>query len=106
MARWRSVLALVCTPSRRALPLRSLLSGCAMTSGVMEAEDETYLISAHAAPLRGGTAGAGRLPEFRRCLVEHVRRLCRRWDLCSGACQYPLSLCVSAWGVTDISYVG
>jgi hypothetical protein len=29
-----------------------------MTSGVMEAEDGTYLISAHAAPIRGGTAGA------------------------------------------------
>lgn len=35
-----------------------LLSGCATTSGVMEAEDGTYLISARAAPARGGTAGA------------------------------------------------
>jgi hypothetical protein len=35
-----------------------LLAGCAMTSGVMEAEDGTYLISAHAAPVRGGAAGA------------------------------------------------
>ena len=36
----------------------ALLPGCAMTSGVMEAEDGTYLISARAAPIRGGTAGA------------------------------------------------
>jgi hypothetical protein len=35
-----------------------LLAGCAVTSGVMEAEDGTYLISARAAPIRGGTAGA------------------------------------------------
>ena len=35
-----------------------LVTGCAMTSGVMEAEDGTYLISARAAPIRGGTAGA------------------------------------------------
>jgi hypothetical protein len=36
----------------------AMLSGCAMSSGVMEAENGTYLISARAAPLRGGTAGA------------------------------------------------
>jgi hypothetical protein len=42
----------------RALTVLVLLSGCAMTSGVMEAEGGTYLISARAAPLRGGTAGA------------------------------------------------
>ena len=41
-----------------ALVAMVLLSGCAMTSGVMEAEGGTYLISAHAAPVRGGTAGA------------------------------------------------
>ena len=35
-----------------------LLTSCAMTSGVMEAEDGTYLISARAAPARGGTVGA------------------------------------------------
>ena len=35
-----------------------LISGCAMTSGVMEAEGGTYLISARAAPIRGGTVGA------------------------------------------------
>ena len=34
------------------------LSACATTSGVMEAEGGTYLISARAAPARGGTAGA------------------------------------------------
>jgi hypothetical protein len=35
-----------------------LVVGCATTSGVMEAEDGTYIISARAAPVRGGTAGA------------------------------------------------
>jgi hypothetical protein len=35
-----------------------LLAGCATTSGVMEAEGGTYLISARAAPAAGGTAGA------------------------------------------------
>lgn len=35
-----------------------LFAGCATTSGVMEAEGGTYLISARAAPARGGTAGA------------------------------------------------
>ena len=34
------------------------LSACATTSGVMEAEGGTYIISARAAPARGGTAGA------------------------------------------------
>ena len=36
----------------------ALLTGCATSSGVMEAEGGTYLISARAAPARGGTAGA------------------------------------------------
>jgi len=35
-----------------------LLTGCAVTSGVMETEGGTYLISARAAPIRGGTVGA------------------------------------------------
>ena len=34
------------------------LSACATTSGVMEAEGGTYIISGRAAPIRGGTAGA------------------------------------------------
>jgi hypothetical protein len=34
------------------------LFGCAITSGVMDAGDGTYLISAHAAPVRGGATGA------------------------------------------------
>ena len=38
-----------------------LLAGCATTSGVMEAEGGTYLISARAAPARGGTVGANAL---------------------------------------------
>lgn len=35
-----------------------LLVGCAATSGVMELEGGAYMISARAAPARGGTAGA------------------------------------------------
>jgi len=35
-----------------------MLGACATTSGVMEAEDGTFLISASAAPARGGSAGA------------------------------------------------
>lgn len=37
------------------------MNGCASTSGVMEAEGGTYLISASAAPARGGTAGANQI---------------------------------------------
>jgi len=39
----------------------TLLAGCATTSGVMEAEGGTFMISARAAPARGGTAGANAL---------------------------------------------
>ena len=35
-----------------------LLSACAMTSDVMDTGNGTYMISAHAAPVRGGAAGA------------------------------------------------
>jgi hypothetical protein len=34
------------------------LGGCASTSGVMEMADGSYMISAKAAPIRGGTSGA------------------------------------------------
>lgn len=34
------------------------LAACATSSGVMEAADGTYIISAQAAPARGGAAGA------------------------------------------------
>lgn len=36
----------------------AFLGACATTSAVMEAENGTYLISAHAAPARGGATGA------------------------------------------------
>lgn len=39
----------------------ALLAGCATTSGVMDAEGGTYIISASAAPARGGAAGANRV---------------------------------------------
>ena len=35
-----------------------LLSSCAMTSDVMDTGNGTYMISAHAAPIRGGATGA------------------------------------------------
>jgi hypothetical protein len=38
-----------------------LLSGCAMTSDVMDTGNGTYMISAHAAPIRGGAAGANQV---------------------------------------------
>lgn len=47
-----------------------LLSACATTSGVMEAEDGTYIISAAAAPARGGTAGANAVA------YEEVQQFC------------------------------
>lgn len=34
------------------------LSGCALTSGVIDAGNGTYMISAHASAVRGGAAGA------------------------------------------------
>lgn len=37
------------------------LVGCASTSGVMEMADGSYIISAKAAPIRGGTSGANSL---------------------------------------------
>jgi hypothetical protein len=44
---------------RRFIPIiLATLAGCATTSGVMELEGGAYMISARAAPARGGTAGA------------------------------------------------
>jgi hypothetical protein len=37
------------------------LSGCAMTSDVMDAGNGVYMISAHATPIRGGATGADRV---------------------------------------------
>lgn len=41
-----------------AASIAAILSGCAMSSNVMDAGNGTYMISAHAAPIRGGAAGA------------------------------------------------
>ena len=49
----------------------AMLAGCATTSGVMEAEGGTYLISARAAPARGGTAGANALA------YEEAQKFCK-----------------------------
>jgi hypothetical protein len=38
-----------------------VVAGCATTSGVMEVDNGTYLVSARAASARGGTAGASAL---------------------------------------------
>jgi|ERR1700722_16498483 hypothetical protein len=38
-----------------------VLAGCAMTSDVMDTGNGTYMISAHAAPIRGGAAGANQV---------------------------------------------
>ena len=37
------------------------LGGCAMTSGVMDAGNGTYMISGHASALRGGATGANQI---------------------------------------------
>jgi len=37
------------------------LGACAMTSSVMDTGNGTYMISAHAAPIRGGAAGANQV---------------------------------------------
>ena len=39
----------------------TFLSACAMTSSVMDTGNGTYMISAHAAPIRGGAAGANQV---------------------------------------------
>jgi hypothetical protein len=38
-----------------------LISGCAMSSGVLKTGPETYTIAVHAAPVRGGIAGAKKI---------------------------------------------
>lgn len=43
---------------RYAVLLAFALAGCAITSQVQDAGGGTYLIAAHAAPVRGGAAGA------------------------------------------------
>jgi hypothetical protein len=41
-----------------AFALILFVSGCAVASNVMDTGNGTYMISAHAAPIRGGAAGA------------------------------------------------
>jgi len=41
--------------------LAGSLAGCAVTSDVMDTGNGTYMISAHAAPVRGGAAGANKI---------------------------------------------
>jgi hypothetical protein len=41
--------------------LAMAMGGCAMTSDVMDAGNGVYMISAHAAPIRGGAAGANKV---------------------------------------------
>lgn len=38
-----------------------ILGGCAMASDVMDTGNGTYMVSAHAAPVRGGAAGANQV---------------------------------------------
>ena len=39
----------------------ALISGCAMSSGVLKTGPDTYTIAVHAAPVRGGIAGAKKI---------------------------------------------
>lgn len=41
--------------------LVALLSGCAQSSGVLQLGPDTYTVSVHAAPARGGESGARKL---------------------------------------------
>jgi len=50
------------------------LSGCAMTSDVMDGVDGTYLISAHASAIRGGATGANSLA------YEDAQKFCAQKD--------------------------
>lgn len=43
------------------LTMVGVISGCAMTSDVMDTGNGTYMVSAHAAPVRGGAAGANQV---------------------------------------------
>jgi hypothetical protein len=52
------------------LILGLMLAGCTRTSGVMEGENGTYLISARAAPAAGGTAGAN------QAAYEEAQKFC------------------------------
>ena len=54
--------------------LLASLTACATTSGVMEAEGGTYIISARAAPARGGTAGANAIA------YEEAQKFCATKD--------------------------
>lgn len=44
-----------------ALPLSILLAACAQSSGVLKMGPDTYSVSVHAAPVRGGESGARKL---------------------------------------------
>ena len=48
--------------SNRLLVLR-LMSACAQSSGVMKLGPDTYTVSVHAAPARGGESGAKHIEE-------------------------------------------
>jgi hypothetical protein len=41
--------------------LVAIVSGCAMSSGVLKTGPDTYTIAVHAAPVRGGIAGAKKI---------------------------------------------
>jgi hypothetical protein len=43
------------------LAVAIILTGCAMVSDVMDTGNGTYMVSAHAAPIRGGAAGANQV---------------------------------------------
>jgi hypothetical protein len=43
------------------LAIAALIAGCAMSSGVLKTGPDTYTVAVHAAPARGGIAGAKRI---------------------------------------------
>lgn len=72
----------------------ALLGGCAVTSDVMDTGGGTYMISAHAAPVRGGAAGANKLAYARAA------------KFCSAQGAHPVVLATSARDVYQGSFGG
>lgn len=81
------------------------LTACATTSGVMEAEDGTFLISARAAPARGGSAGASAVA------YEEAQKFCtakaaRAVVVTSGERDIQQSAVVGSFGAQGGSFGG
>ena len=73
----------------------SSVAGCATSSDVMDTGNGTYMISSHAAPVRGGAAGANKVA------YTHAKDFCQK-----KAGMHPVVLDASARDVYQSSYGG